>query len=194
MNKINGIDVSECEKLGETIDGFTCGLGKRIRFANEIITKHNLCKDNPNCYYKQLKRLQQELDIKEKMLDKFMIGSGETLEKLQQENEESKEKAIKYTEENGNLIIQRNTIENKLRDTENRLISLQKANLHNLVLLKRYKQALVEIRDFSENFCGEKCPFYKNEYSEVCNEACILDNIVNPILKRINEVLNVENN
>ena len=118
---INGIDVSECEKLGETIDGFTCGLGKRIRFANEIITKHNLCKDNPDCYFKQLKRLQeenkrlqmlscancgekylspdgaelyeknvqlkQELDIKEKMLDKFMIGSGETLEKLQKENE-----------------------------------------------------------------------------------------------------------
>lgn len=57
---INGIDVSECEKLGETIDGFTCGLGKRIRFANEIITKHNLCKDNPDCYFKQLKRLQEE--------------------------------------------------------------------------------------------------------------------------------------
>lgn len=46
---IDGVDVSECEKLGETIDGITCGLGKRIRFANEIITKHNLCKNNPNC-------------------------------------------------------------------------------------------------------------------------------------------------
>jgi 5-formaminoimidazole-4-carboxamide-1-beta-D-ribofuranosyl 5'-monophosphate synthetase len=59
-NNINGIDVSECKKLGETIDGFTCGLGKRIRFANEIITKHNLCKDNSDCYFKQLKRLQEE--------------------------------------------------------------------------------------------------------------------------------------
>lgn len=58
---IDGVDVSECEKLGETIDGITCGLGKRIRFANEIITKHNLCKNNPNCYYKQLKRKEQEL-------------------------------------------------------------------------------------------------------------------------------------
>lgn len=59
---IDGVDVSECEKLGETIDGITCGLGKRIRFANEIITKHNLCKNNPNCDYKQLKRKEQECE------------------------------------------------------------------------------------------------------------------------------------
>jgi cell division protein FtsB len=59
---IDGVDVNECEKLGETIDGITCGLGKRIRFANEIITKHNLCKNNPNCYYKQLKRKEQECE------------------------------------------------------------------------------------------------------------------------------------
>lgn len=50
------------KKLGETIDGITCGLGKRIRFVNEIITKHNLCKNNPNCYYKQLKRKEQECE------------------------------------------------------------------------------------------------------------------------------------
>lgn len=59
---INDVDVRECEKLGETIDGITCGLGKRIRFANEIITKHNLCKNNPNCRYKQLKRKEQECE------------------------------------------------------------------------------------------------------------------------------------
>lgn len=99
-NKINGIDVSECEKLGETIDGFTCGLGKRIRFANEIITKHNLCKDNPNCYFKQLKRLQEE-NKRLQMLscvncgEKYLSPDGaELYEKnvqLQKENEELKE-------------------------------------------------------------------------------------------------------
>lgn len=65
---IDGVDVSECEKLGETIDGITCGLGKRIRFVNEIITKHNLCKNNPNCYYKQLKRKEQECERLKKEL------------------------------------------------------------------------------------------------------------------------------
>ena len=59
---IDGIDVSGCEKHGETIDGITCGNGERIRLANEIITKHKLCKDNPNCYYKQLKRKEQECE------------------------------------------------------------------------------------------------------------------------------------
>ena len=57
---INGVDVSECEKIGETIAGITCGNGERIRLANEIVTKHKLCKDNPNCVYKQLKRKEQE--------------------------------------------------------------------------------------------------------------------------------------
>ena len=59
---IDGCDVSRCEKQGETIAGITCGNGKRIRFANEIITQHKLCKDNPNCIYKQLKRVEQKLD------------------------------------------------------------------------------------------------------------------------------------
>ena len=56
---INGVDVSGCVKQGETVAGITCGNGERIRLANEIITKHKLCKDNPNCYYKQLQREKQ---------------------------------------------------------------------------------------------------------------------------------------
>ena len=58
---IDGVDVSGCVKQGETIAGITCGNGERIRLANEIITKHKLCKDNPNCVYKQLARKEQEL-------------------------------------------------------------------------------------------------------------------------------------
>lgn len=60
---IDGIDVSGCEKQGETIAGITCGNGERIRLANEIITKHKLCKDNPNCVYKQLKHKEQECKV-----------------------------------------------------------------------------------------------------------------------------------
>ena len=57
---IDRVDVSGCEKQGETIAGITCGNGERIRLANEIITKHKLCKDNPNCIYNQFKRKIQE--------------------------------------------------------------------------------------------------------------------------------------
>lgn len=59
---IDGVDISGCEKQGETIAGITCGNGERIRLANEIITKHKLCKDNPNCVYKQLARKEQECE------------------------------------------------------------------------------------------------------------------------------------
>ena len=59
---IDGVDVSGCVKQGETVAGITCGNGERIRLANEIITKHKLCKDNPNCIYKQLKRKEQECE------------------------------------------------------------------------------------------------------------------------------------
>lgn len=66
---IDGVDVSVCEKQGETIAGITCGNGERIRLANEIITKHKLCKDNPNCVYKQLKRKERECEeLKEKLI------------------------------------------------------------------------------------------------------------------------------
>ena len=57
---VNGVDVSGCEKQGETVAGITCGNGERIRLANEIITKHKLCKDNPNCVYKQLQPFTEE--------------------------------------------------------------------------------------------------------------------------------------
>lgn len=103
---INGIDVSECEKLGETIDGFTCGLGKRIRFANEIITKHNLCKDNPNCYFKQFKRLQKEnKELKARFIE--LYNNAEQL-------------ANKYNKYSGNKENELVEIINKTTDKRNK--------------------------------------------------------------------------
>lgn len=93
-NKINGIDVSECKHFKNG----SCGL--------ETLTPCPYYKD---CYFKQLKRLQQELDIKEKMLDKFMIGSGETLEKLQKENKELKEENKNYAK----LMLEQQEISQK---------------------------------------------------------------------------------
>ena len=47
------------------------------------------CENNPDCYFKQLKRLEKEneelkkeLDFKEKQSNDFMIKSGEMVEKL----------------------------------------------------------------------------------------------------------------
>ena len=88
---IDGVDVNGCEKQGETIAGITCGNGERIRLANEIITKHKLCKDNPNCVYKQLKAKEQECEeLKEKVKKYGEINKQETKDyaELKAENEE----------------------------------------------------------------------------------------------------------
>ena len=88
---IDGVNMSGCEKQGETIAGITCGNGERIRLANEIITKHKLCKDNPNCVYKQLKAKEQECEeLKEKVKKYGEINEQETKDyaELKAENEE----------------------------------------------------------------------------------------------------------
>ena len=109
---INGVDVSGCEKQGETIAGITCGNGERIRLANEIITKHKLCKDNPNCVYKQLKRKEQECEELKKIINEtknskldlksFLVGEAiqneyeQQLDQLKQTIAEIKEIAEPY--------------------------------------------------------------------------------------------------
>lgn len=149
-NNINGIDVSECEFYFED-NGVIAPDGTPER-ANICTSPEKSCENNDSCYcnkdcyFKQLKRLQEE---NEKLKENQCCP--ETCEHIATE-------IIRYSN-----VCEVNS---------------------------KYKQALEEIRVFSKNFCGDKCPFYENEYSEVCNEACLLDNIVNPILKKINEVLN----
>lgn len=93
---IDGCDVNRCEKQGETINGITCGNGTKIRLADRYIYKYKLCKDNPNCLFKQLARKTQECEeLKDKI--KFMEGYIKTVEnaidELERENKFSKEQA-----------------------------------------------------------------------------------------------------
>lgn len=53
---INGIDVSECEHLNYE----HCEIDYD-EWNGEII-RYNKCQDNPNCYFKQLKRKEQECE------------------------------------------------------------------------------------------------------------------------------------
>lgn len=172
-NNINGIDVSEeirycnnCSNLG--LDFKTgklyCGLSNRKDELPEILSCENF---SSSCY---IKRLQQELDIKEKMLDKFMIGSGETLEKLQKENENLKEQLNIYMSQ------------------------------YEIKIPNKYRQALEKIIDIAEKLITEtpeynSC-YYKDECGNNCTpkkqskvEYCCYEN-VDKILTIINEVLN----
>ena len=118
-------------------------------------------------------------------LVKAIYEQNEQLQQLKQENEELKEKIIKLNEENGNLIINRNTVENKLQDTESRLISIQKANTHNLVLLQTRNNTLEEIeKELKEDITCESRECGCDDYGECLK--CIKETILN----RINEVKN----
>lgn len=73
---IDGVNVARCDKQGETQAGITCGTPERIRFGNEYVYKHTLCKDNSNCLYKQLRRKEQECEeLKRKVNNYEIYGS-----------------------------------------------------------------------------------------------------------------------
>lgn len=69
---IDSIDVSKCEFLIINNDKHLCRCIKSDLFGGiefvENARKGN-CEDNPNCYFKQLKRKEQALDEIEKYLD-----------------------------------------------------------------------------------------------------------------------------
>lgn len=92
---IDGCNVAECEHhYTNLVDGITYHGCSIYEQTNELgYQQDTLCEQNPDCYFKKLQRLKKELEIKEKQSEHFMIGSGEVLDKLRQENEE-KEKNI----------------------------------------------------------------------------------------------------
>ena len=62
-NNINGIDVSECEYINCCSEEAKC-----IILQDDICSNSQYCKSEPDCYFKQLKRLQKENEeLKEKI-------------------------------------------------------------------------------------------------------------------------------
>lgn len=178
---IDGVDVSECEKLGETIAGITCGLGKRIRFANEIITKHNLCKDNPNCNYKQLKRLEQENEHLKKqneiLLGQLVINDGEDVTVQISQSQFNEYNELK--EENARIKQQYNCYACGNCKGKEDYINLEK---HHKGLRKQFDKQNKKLRDIHEivqDYCNA-CKEFEPEKSEdkktclYCNYGKIL--------------------
>ena len=130
---IDGVNVAECSYYNEENKPYCCEI-----WDNEC--------EAQNCYYKQYLRLKQEnewlkkeLNFKEKESERFMIGSGEVLEKLKQENEE-----LKYE-----IDRQKETI-----------IYLKNYDICHKTLIQ-YEQALEEIREIAKEYMNcesEKLP------------------------------------
>lgn len=92
---IDGVDVSECFKYTKGFEEFDCG-------ENYSKFHYRFCSENPNCFYKQLKRKEQECEelIKEKAEIKKYLGiSDKTIIQRLEELQEFKDK-LKISEYN----------------------------------------------------------------------------------------------
>ena len=66
---IDGIDVSKCKHFDSYYK--ECKAEYYTRYGYEIV-KCDSCKDNSNCYFKQLIRTNQKLDKIKKVCNKFI--------------------------------------------------------------------------------------------------------------------------
>ena len=115
---IDGVKIEKC-KYSEILYGGVCCNRPNL---------YEYCRENPECDFKQLQRLKKELEIKEKQSEHFMIGSGEVLDKLRQENKRLQQLSCPNCGE--------------------KLLNPTGAELYDKVL--DYKQALEEIKNIAE--------------------------------------------
>ena len=85
---INGIDVSECEYINCCSEEAKC-----IILQDDILSDSQYCKSEPNCYFKQFKRLQEENEeLKKRQITKNgFICDCEENEKYKQALEKIRE-------------------------------------------------------------------------------------------------------
>ena len=130
---IDGIDVSECEHLNACDKKMKC-----------VILQDDVCEIDPyckgyDCYYKQLKRLQQENnELKKEILNQ--AGQILTLSADKEKVKWQKEDINKLQAENDKLKLENSDLDNQ------RHIAFEMTDNCNK-RLQNYKQALQEIRD-----------------------------------------------
>ena len=124
------------------------------------------CK-NADCYYKNWQRKEQECEELKRYKSLFEKARDLWNEASRQKN--------KLLDENKDL-----------KDSLKRTIC--QSECYRYKEAEKLKATLTEIKEIAENFCSESCP-YKDDECDICVEDCLLDEIVNPILQKISEVL-----
>jgi hypothetical protein len=175
---IDVCDVSGCENYGETMaKTHNCTL------YDEYLRP---CK-GANCYYKQLKRKEQEcerlketIQLQNKMQEEVCEEKNEELDQLKAENEELKqlkdEDSLRVTQ----LAMENTLLQKKFEESEyargNELIKLVGSKTQ----IEAYKQTLTEIKEIVEGNC-KLClsvdGFKKTDDCGICEYAKILQKI-----------------
>ena len=148
---IDGCDVSGCEWYTQGATGMIC--------ADWHIS--NDCSKNPNCYYKQLKRKEQEC---ERWISHFNCKMSTTAELLQQ--------LYQLKAENEELKRQNNQFDIGINEQFSKIIELEGRN--NLL-----KQTLTGIKEIAN---------YKDDFLMNPDDYCEMSKRLKQILQKISEV------
>lgn len=194
---IDGIEVSKCEFLIINNDKQLCRCIKSDLFGGiEFVenAKNGNCKDNPNCYYKQLQREKQNSqEARDIAIKKFNRAEElkTLLKRKEQECEEYKAQAKKYLadyyEENKKCEELKKTIMYKCPQCGDEYLSPIGASLYEEN--NKFKQTLAEIKEIAKNM-NKEC-FYDDFDCKDCDmkNGCTYFN-KKQILQKISEVEN----
>lgn len=172
---VDNIDVSGCSDISGHVNDFgeyeclcRCIFGDGS--DDYGIIGHEMCKDNPNCYYKQLKRKEQECDklyVQLKADEEYYKEEENTLRKIIKNKEE---RNIELYKENNKLKADNE----ELKNSYTRLNSLYNDNCN---FTGKLEQSLTEIKEIAET------------YSFTDSSKLLLSRI-KQVLQKINEVAN----
>lgn len=144
---ITGVDVSECEFF----DGSHLGqcdktiIDEHKKLKNIFSVKYVNCRDNYNCYFKQLARKTQECEQKEKEL----LSNEKIINKLMKEVDELKQECEKLKNQVDEDYNYYTTESKTLRDI---ISNKEKRNAALFLMSNRYRKALDEI----EYYCNKQ--------------------------------------
>lgn len=153
---IDNVDASGCEWIREV------GLDSEyICTCNSPNKTSGYCKDNPNCYYKQLKRKEQECEALKAELEQYKASKQASYEALQKkcnelelENRKLKEyqklleEQMKFNQSELELSLSSEINRSEFLLKEFKRVDKQKDNWREKA--ERYKQTLTEIKEIAD--------------------------------------------
>ena len=162
---IDGVDVSGCEY---------CGYDNVCRLSDYIVD----CEDNPNCYYKQLKRKEQECD----MWKNLTVDNGAVALMYQQQLDQLKEElaiSIQENEEgreiNAELKAENDELKKIINEAKNSKLDL-KSFLVGEAIQNEYEQQLDQLKE-QLNAKEQECEKLKEDLIEAKAHRDYLNNL-----------------
>lgn len=182
---IDGVDVAGCHNKTPYKNDYGDVQCKCYRFEDieNNTFLFGICKQHPNCYYKQFKRLEQEnkelRKANEISIEKVTVtAEAKRLQELEQENRELKEKV--------------KSLESEIRQKK---MTIMMNNDHYLTVdenNRKYNSALEEIREIVMESKPVDEPISQTEFT--VRRMDLQTNKLIRVLAKINEVLGNENN